>query len=198
VSWDGGQKKLWEIFNKVDFIFKVDWKDAFVPTTSLLEIFIRGTIMYIALFALLRFVLNRQSGAVGITDLLVLVLIADAAQNAMASDYKSITEGVLLVATIIGWSYALDWLGYHFPTIQRFIRPPALPLIRRGQMIYRNMRKELLTEDELKAQLRQQGIEGIENVKIAYMEGDGRISVIEYKEDKDKKKSRGTPERQTS
>jgi len=42
----------------------------------------------------------------------VLLLIADAAQNGMASDYKSITDGVILVTTIIGWEYILDWLGF--------------------------------------------------------------------------------------
>lgn len=177
----------------MDFIWKINWEDVFVPTTSLLEIFLRGTIIYLALFAMLRFVLNRQAGAVGITDLLVIVLIADAAQNAMASDYKSISDGILLVATIVGWSFFLDWIGYHFPAIRRFIRPPALPLVKNGRMLKQNMRRELITEEELMAQLRLQGVEELQNVKLAFMEGDGRFSVIEKK---DKDKSKGTPERQ--
>ena len=71
----------------------VNWHDVFVPDTPLLEIFVRGTIVYLAIFALLRFVLTRQSGNLGVTDLLVIVLIADAAQNAMASEYKSVPDG---------------------------------------------------------------------------------------------------------
>jgi len=74
----------------------------------------------LALFLLLRLVLKRQSGNMGVTDLLVIVLIADAAQNAMASDYKSVPDGLLLVSTIVFWSYALDWLSYHFPRFGRF------------------------------------------------------------------------------
>jgi uncharacterized membrane protein YcaP (DUF421 family) len=156
----------------------VDWNSIFVPDTPLLEIIVRGTLVYLALFALLRFVLKRQSGAVGVTDLLVVVLIADAAQNAMAHDYKSVPDGILLVAVIVGWSYALDWLGYRFPRMGRLLHPPPLLLVREGQMLRRNMRQELVTQDELMSQLREQGIDDLSKVKRACMEGDGKISVV--------------------
>lgn len=85
----------------------VDWRSVFVPKTPLLEIVVRGTVVYLILFAMLRFG-KRQTGSLSVTDLLVLVLIADASQNAMAGDYKSVPDGILLVATIIFWSFALD------------------------------------------------------------------------------------------
>ncbi len=181
----------------MDNIFSFDWGKTFGLDTPILEIIVRGSITYLALFAMLRFVLKREAGAVGITDLLVIVLIADAAQNAMAADYKSITDGLILVATIIFWSFALDWLGYHVPAIERFVRPPPLSLVKDGQMIRLNMRKELITENELMSMLRQQGIEKLDEVKKAYMEGDGRISIVKKDKDKDKDDSR-TPERQIS
>jgi len=167
----------------------VNWHDVFVPDTPLLEIFVRGTIVYLAIFALLRFVLTRQSGNLGVTDLLVIVLIADAAQNAMASEYKSVPDGLLLVATIVFWSYVLDWLAYQFPTFRRLIHPPPLELIRDGKVNRRNMRKELITIDELNAQLREQGIEDLKQVRKACMEGDGRISVVSDDEEQHQKPS---------
>src|SRR3712207_9303493 len=109
-----------------------DWQEMFVPVHSILEIVIRGTATYVMLFLILRFLLKRQTGVIGIADLLVIVLIADAAQNAMAAEYKSITEGALLVLTIVFWNYALDWLGYRFPAFQRLVRPPPLPLMKDG------------------------------------------------------------------
>ncbi|GAB4200868.1 MAG: DUF421 domain-containing protein [Roseiflexaceae bacterium] len=163
-------------------MFDLDWGHILLPDTPLLEIFIRGTLMYLALFVMLRIVLRRQSGTVGITDLLVVVLLADASQNAMADDYHSIADGVLLVATIIGWSYALDWLGYHIPVVQRFVHPPPLTLVQDGQMQRRNMRKELITAEELMTQLREQGIESLDQVKRACMEGDGQISVVKHED----------------
>lgn len=156
----------------------IDWQEIFVPTHPIHEIIIRGTFTYILLFLILRFLLKRQSGVIGIADLLVIVLIADAAQNAMASEYKSITEGAILILTIVFWNYAIDWIGYRFPALQRLTRPPPLLLIKNGEMIFRNMRQEMITTEELTSQLRQQGVEHCSEVKLAYIEGDGRISII--------------------
>ncbi len=166
----------------VDWLLGVDWGRLFLPDTSPIEIFVRGTVMYMALFVLLRVVLKREAGAVGITDLLVVVLLADAAQNAMAAEYTSLPDGVLLVTTIVFWAYALNWLGFRVPLIQRLVHPRALPLVKDGRMLRRNMRHELITEDELVSQLRLQGVEDVSQVKAAYMEGDGRISVVERDE----------------
>ena len=161
----------------MNMLSPIDWKSVFVPTLHIAEIFVRGTIIYLFLLLVLR-LLRREAGAIGISDLLVIVLVADAAQNAMASEYKSITEGIILITTIAFWDYFLDWLGYRFPRIQRLIRPGPLLLIKDGQMQRRNMRQEIITEDELMGQLRKQGVENVEEVKKCYLEGDGQISVI--------------------
>ncbi len=158
-------------------VMKIDWRSVFFPSVGVGEIFLRGTILYLFLFFILR-LLRREAGAIGISDLLLVVLIADAAQNAMSSDYKSVTEGLILVGAIAFWNYFLDWLGYRFPRTRRLLRPPPLLLIKDGRMQRRNLRQEMVTEDELMGRLRENGIERIEEVKKAYLEGDGRISVI--------------------
>ena len=163
--------------------FHVNWKEMLIPSDSVVEIILRGSITYLMLFAFLRFFLKRQTGQLGIADLLVIVVIADAAQNAMSNDYKSITEGTILVGTIIFWNYALDWLGHRFTFLKRLTRPAALPLIQNGRMLRRNMQQEMITEEELMSQLRQQGYEEVAEVKDAYIEGDGNISVIASKSD---------------
>jgi uncharacterized membrane protein YcaP (DUF421 family) len=162
----------------VDAFFAIDWGQIFKLDTPPLEIFLRGSVVYLALFTLLRLVLRREAGTVGMSDLLVIVLIADAAQNAMAGNYNSVPDGILLVATIIFWSFALEWLGYHIPWVGRFVHPPPVPLVRNGQLLRRNMRKELITEDELMSQLRQQGVANLAEVQTACIEPDGRISVV--------------------
>ena len=175
-------------------LFGADWHKMFALDMPLLEILIRGTVVYLALFALLRFVVKREAGSVGIADLLVIVVIADAAQNAMAGDYTSITDGILLVGTIIGWNLALDWAAYHFPAVRRVIEPQPLELVRHGRMNRRNMRRSLISEDELRSQLRLQGIGDLADVERSCMESDGRISVVERK--KDEKQGHAAPERQ--
>ena len=89
----------------MDKLWKVDWEAMFVPAMGLGEIVLRGTLMYLVLFAILRFMGRRQAGHFGPADLLVIVLIADAAQNALGAEYRSITEGALLVLTIVTWEY---------------------------------------------------------------------------------------------
>ena len=85
-----------------------DWEQIFLPATPFLGIFIRGSVTYLGLFFLLRLILKRESSGLGTSDLLMVVLLADAAQNGMVGAYKSITDGILLVITIISWSYILD------------------------------------------------------------------------------------------
>jgi uncharacterized membrane protein YcaP (DUF421 family) len=160
----------------------INWEAIFVPDITLIETVVRGSIMYLALFILLRVILKRQSGTLGITDLLLITLLADASQNGMAGDYKSISNGIVLVATIIFWDFALDWLSYKSPGFQRLIEAPPLLLVKNGQLLRRNMRKELITDEDLLMQLREQGISDISKVKEAYMESDGHISVVEKKE----------------
>lgn len=162
----------------MDTWFNINWQELFVPSIPIVELILRASLVYLVLFSVLRSLPNRQLGTLAITDLLVVVLFAEAAQNAMATDYTSITEGAILVATVIFWSYFLNWLGYQFPPFQRFLNPPPLPLVKNGSMLHRNMRRELITEDELMSQLRQQGVESLADVKAAYMEADGSISVI--------------------
>ncbi|HET9207894.1 MAG TPA: YetF domain-containing protein [Burkholderiaceae bacterium] len=156
----------------------MDWASLFRFEMNPLELVVRGSLMYWFIFLLFRFVLRRDVGSIAIADILLLVLIADASQNALAGGYTSVAEGCVLVATIAGWNYALDWAGYQFKFVRRFIEAPPLPLIRRGRVLRANLRQEMLTLDDLYAKLREQGIEDVQQVKAAFMESDGMISVV--------------------
>ena len=160
----------------------MDWNSIFLPDIPFLEIIVRGSVMYLALFVMLRVILKRQMGTLTMSDLLLITLLADASQNAIAGEYKSVPNGIVLVLTIIFWNYAFDWLSFHSKWFQKLIEPAPLLLVRDGKMLRRNMRQELITEDELMMQLREQGLDNVSKVKEAYMESDGRISIIEDKE----------------
>jgi uncharacterized membrane protein YcaP (DUF421 family) len=171
----------------------VDWSEIFAFERPLVETVARGTATYLMLMVVLRFPLRRLAGAVSIADLLVVVLLADAAQNAMAAEYKSVGDGALLVGTLVFWNYALDWLGFRVRFIQRLIEPPPLPLIENGELKHRNLRSELITKDELMSTLRSQGIEDIEDVKRACMESNGQISVVRFDGKRPERKKRPVP-----
>ena len=160
----------------------MDWKSLFFPDVPLLEIILRGSAVYITLFVLLRIVLKRQTGSLGMTDLLLITLIADASQNAMAGGYNSILSGIVLVCTIMFWSYLFDWLAFKFPWFGHLVEPAPLPLIKDGKPLRRNMRRELITGEELMSQLREQGLDDFGKVKEAYMESSGHISIVPYEQ----------------
>jgi uncharacterized membrane protein YcaP (DUF421 family) len=157
-----------------------DLDTLFELTVQPTELILRGTAMYWFLFALLRFVLRRDIGSIGVADVLLLVLLADAAQNAMSGGYESVSDGFILVATIAGWNWLLDLVAYRFPTVRRLIEAPPLPLVRKGRLMRRNLRHEMISVDELMAKLREHGIERLDQVKAATMESDGEISVIKH------------------
>lgn len=157
----------------------MDLHQLFVPSGSLLELFIRGSVTYLGSLLLLR-IMRREAGEISRADLLVVLLVADAAQNGMAGEYRSITEGLVLVRTVFAWSYALDFLSYHFKVVQRLLESPPLLLVKDGQPIRRNLRAELLSTDDLMSQLRERGLERLDQVKRCYVESDGKLSVIPY------------------
>lgn len=155
-----------------------DWGEIFEISVSPLELIIRGSAMYLFLFLMFRVVVRRRVGAIGMADILILVIIADAAQNAMSGEYKSVTEGAILVGTIIFWNMAIDWVNFRMPALRPWLEPPPMLLIQNGRLLHRNLRHEYVTEDELKSKLREKGVKDYSEVAEAHMESDGNVSVI--------------------
>lgn len=156
-----------------------DWNAIFIPQGSLLELVVRGTIMYLAIFFAFRF-FRRSAGGLGVADLLLVVLVADAAQNGMAGEYRSVPEGIVIVATIVFWDFAIDWLDFHVPALRPLLGGKPVLLIKNGRVLYRNLRSELITVGDLKAQLREEGVREISQVERAYLETDGKLSVVRF------------------
>lgn len=158
-------------------MFEIDWEKLLVPSGSLLEIVIRGTLVYLALFVTMRFLPRRELGGLAPSDVLVLVIIADAVQHAMAGGYESVTEGLLLAGVIFFWATFIDWLDFKFPALHLAEAGP-MAVVKNGRLLHRNMAREHITEDEILAELRRHGLTSLRQVKIAYVEGSGEISVV--------------------
>jgi uncharacterized membrane protein YcaP (DUF421 family) len=155
----------------------------FSITVHPVDIFIRGTLIYLFCFLVMRFTRRGISG-VSIADLLIIVMIADAAQNGMSAEYKSVTDGIILILTLIFWDYMLNLLQDRVPFIRTLFYPKPTELIKEGRLLRRNMDKNFITYEELMSQIRQQGVEKVSEVKASFMEGDGSISVIPFDKDK--------------
>lgn len=147
-------------------------------TLSPWELMIRGTAMFWFLLLIFRFVLRRDMGDVGVSDFLFVVILGDAARNAMIGDGTSLVDGMVLIGTLVAWNFFLDWLGYRVPAVERFVSGRRLCLVRHGRMQRRAMRREYISEEDVLAKVREEGLEDLAQVKRMYLETDGQISVI--------------------
>lgn len=156
----------------------IGWGRLFQPTHTLFDEVIRGSLVYLVLFAVLRVMQNRQSGSISLSDLLLVSLTTQAFQNSMIGDGNSLTEGAVVAGTIFFWSYAVNWLAFRFPVVARLVKSPPQLVVENGRIIPAGLRHELLTRDDLMAQLREQGIDDVSSVQKAYIESNGALSVV--------------------
>lgn len=154
------------------------WLEMLIPTVPLWELFIRGTLTFIGLLILLRIVGQREAGGLGITDLLVVVLIADAAGAGLRGDAASLGDSAVLVGSILFWSVATDALSYRWPRLSWIVKARPKALVREGAIDRHAMRREFMTFDELMSQLRLHGITSIDEVQEACLEPNGMVSVV--------------------
>ena len=152
--------------------------DLFSLTVPPTELIVRGTLIYLGLVFCFRYLLRRDIGSMSTPDLLFVVLLADAAQNAMAGEYKSVADGAVLLGTLIFWNVVLDWLAYRSVRFRRIIDPPPVPLIKNGRWIRANLKHEWITTEEVEAKLREHGIESVAEVRAAFLEPDGELGII--------------------
>lgn len=156
----------------------IDWAGILQFDMAPVEVILRGSLMFWFLFLIFRFILRRDVGSLGVGDFLFVAIVADASQNAMSGDSKSVSGGVLLVATLVFWNYLLDFLSYHFPVIQKLTAASPLLLVKEGKMLRKNMRRELITKEELMTKLREEGLTDVGEVKEMRLESDGEISLV--------------------
>ncbi|MEO2090597.1 MAG: YetF domain-containing protein [Gemmataceae bacterium] len=156
----------------------VHWAEVFVPDLSLAESFVRGSVVYLSLLALFRIVLRRQGGAIGMPDVMLVVLVSECVSPALTAEAKSVPNGLATVAALLFWNYALDWLAFRSRWLRRVLEPDPLPIVRDGRPIREHLNQERMSDDELAAQLRGAGIDDMGKVKVAYLEAGGAVSVI--------------------
>ena len=155
----------------------VDLEKLFFIEKAVPELILRGTVLYLGILLLFRLLPRRSGGETAMMDLIFVLLIAEAATHSLGG-YSSVTEGFIVIVTLVSWNYLTNFLSYHFPFVEKLVSAPPIQIIRNGKLIKRNMRREYLTEEELTDHLRLEGIEDVDQVKAAYIESDGKISVL--------------------
>jgi uncharacterized membrane protein YcaP (DUF421 family) len=158
-----------------------DWAPVFTSELAFLELFVRGSLLYFVILVIMRVIPRRTGGELATMDLIFLLLVSQAAAQSMGK-FQSVPDGIILIATFVGWELVFNAVSYHSPVFERLISAPSIQVVRDGTLLRRNMRREYLTEEELMSYLRRQGIEDLEDVKSVFVEGEGRLSVICHKD----------------
>ena len=103
-------------------------------------------------------------------------------------------DGFVLLATLVAWNFALDWLSFHFEPVARFLEPRPEVLIRNGRLNRRALRREMITTDELRGKLREQGVADFSEVRVARLESDGTLSVFKKEKSEQASEQHQPPE----
>jgi uncharacterized membrane protein YcaP (DUF421 family) len=138
--------------------------------------------VYLVLLMGLRLAGKRELGQMTIFDLVVLLLLANAVQNAMVGPDTSLTGGLLAAGALLAMNLIVAQLGIRWPRLRRFVEGSPTVLILHGQVLARHLQREGIDQDELAAALREHGVAEVSQVEMAVLEIDGSISVVPVSE----------------
>ncbi len=147
---------------------------------TLADIAIRTSVVYLALLVGLRLTGQRQLGQMSIFDFVLLLIIANAVQNAMVGPDTSLIGGLTAAAVLVGWHQVIDRIRRTSRRASRVIAGEGIMLINQGKVLDEHLVRAGVTRDELLQALREHGVASAEDVRLAVLEADGAISVIRY------------------
>lgn len=151
-------------------------------TVSFWELILRGSLVYLLLIVLLRLTGKRQIGQMAPFDLVLLLVLSNAVQNAMNGGDNSVTAGAVSAVTLVGLNYLVGFATFKSKKLELLVEGRPDILIHNGQLFSDVMGKAHLTHHELNAALRNAGCASIEEVHYAILENNGQISVQKCKE----------------
>ncbi len=146
--------------------------------TGAWSIAVRTAIVYVALLLGLRIAGKREIGQMTPFDLVVLLLIANAVQNAMVGPDTSLTGGLIAVAVLLAGNALLSRVRERIPGLRRAVEGSPTLLVNDGKLVAKNLRREGLDEDEVMMAIREHGFQAIDQVRLAVLETDGSISIV--------------------
>lgn len=147
---------------------------------TLADIAVRTSVVYLALLVGLRLTGQRQLGQLSMFDFVLLLIIANAVQNAMVGPDTSLIGGLTAAAVLIFWHQVIDRVRRASRQAGRLIAGEGIMLINQGKVLEEHLVRAGLTRDELLQALREHGVASAQDVRLAVLEADGAVSVIRF------------------
>jgi len=154
--------------------------------SDLLSVALRTTIVYVVLVVGFRLVGKREAGQLSTLDLVVLLIIANAVQNAMVGENTSLLGGLLAACVILVLDFALHAASARWKPLRDALDGEPTMLVENGVVLDANLRREGLSDRELGVALRQNGLLAVDQAQYVFLETNGMISVIPWHDDPDR------------
>jgi uncharacterized membrane protein YcaP (DUF421 family) len=145
---------------------------------TLWYIALRSAIVYIVVLIGIRLTGKREVGQMTPFDLILLLLISNAVQNAMTGSDVSVTGGIVAAGTLLVMNALIAQLEWRFPKLRTFVEGSPTILISDGKILEKNLRQEKISKEILLQALREHGITDVSGVQLGVLEVDGSISVL--------------------
>jgi len=152
--------------------------------SSYLSILFRAVAVYLFIVVAIRLFGKKELTQLSVTDLLFILLISNAVQNAMVGPDTSLAGGILAATALFAVNYLLKQILYRNQKISNFVQGQAVLLIYKGVVQEDHLKKVEITLEELKAAVREHGVEDFASVDLAVLEVDGNISIISHNVEK--------------
>ena len=149
-----------------------------ISLSSAVDIVIRTLVIYLIVLIGLRLSGKREIGQMTVFDLVVLLLIANAVQNAMVGPDTSLVGGILAAAVLLLTNMLVAHLRLKSPRLRHLVEGSATLLVLHGELIPEHMRHEGLDEETLLTAVREHGVANLSDVEMAVLEIDGSISIV--------------------
>jgi uncharacterized membrane protein YcaP (DUF421 family) len=143
-----------------------------------MDIVIRAAAMFVALYVLLRIMGKRELGQLSPFELVVMIVLGDLIQQGVTHNDFSLTGALLAISTFAFLAIALSWTTFLFPSAEKLLDGEPQVLVRDGEILRKNLRRDRVTESELRSEMRLAGIFDMGDVAWAIMEPQGKISFL--------------------
>ncbi len=156
----------------------IDWGTMLSPELSPLEIVLRAVIVYAVALVLFRIVGRKELARYSPFDFLLILMISQALRQTLVASDKSLTSGLLSLATLLALDLLLSTLSFRHRRIATLVEGQPRKLLDDGRPLHDALRRSRFTLDELQSRLRRYGVERLEAVESAWLERDGNVTFV--------------------
>lgn len=143
-----------------------------------MDIVLRATVMFAVVYGLIRLLGKRELAQISPFELVVLIVLGDLIQQGITHNDFSLSGATLAIVTFGFWALVMSWVTYKWRAAERALEGTPIVLIRGGELLEENLKRDRLTRSEIEAEMRLSGIAHIADVQWAILEPQGKISFI--------------------